>query len=49
MLKTSLVGVPWVEVLGTDGGLEVKIERLPGLDEDEKLLNYFSRQKRAGL
>lgn len=42
MLKTSLVGVPWVEVLGTDGGLEVKIERLPGLDEDEKLSELIS-------
>ena len=42
MLKTSLVGVPWVEVLGTDGGLEVKIERLPGLDEDEKLAELIS-------
>lgn len=42
MLKTSLVGVPWVEVLGTDGGLAVKIERLPGLDEDEKLAELIS-------
>lgn len=42
MLKTSLVGVPWVEVLGTDGVLEVKIERLPGLDEDEKLAELIS-------
>lgn len=42
MLKTSLVGVPWVEVLGTDGGLQVKIERLPGLDEDEKLAELIS-------
>lgn len=42
MLKTSLVGVPWVEVLGTDGGLEVKIERLPGLDEDERLAELIS-------
>ena len=42
MLKTSLVGVPWIEVKGTDGGLEVKIERLPGLDEDEKLAEIIS-------
>lgn len=42
MLKTSLVGVPWIEILGTDGGLEVKIERLPGLDEDEKLAELLS-------
>lgn len=42
MLKTSLVGVPWVEILGNDGVLEVKIERLPGLDEDEKLAELIS-------
>ena len=42
MLKTSLVGVPWIEIQGTDGGLEVKIERLPGLDEDEKLAELIS-------
>lgn len=42
MLKTSLVGVPWIEIKGTDGGLEVKIERLPGLDEDEKLAEILS-------
>ena len=42
MLKTSLVGVPWIEILGTDGGLEVKIERLPGMDEDEKLAELVS-------
>jgi hypothetical protein len=42
MLKTSLVGVPGIEILGTDGGLEVKIERLPGLDEDEKLAELIS-------
>ena len=42
MLKTSLVGVPGIEILGTDGGLEVKIERLPGLDEDEKLAELVS-------
>ncbi len=35
MLKTSLVGVPWVEVLGTDGVRSQNRERLPGLDEDE--------------
>ncbi len=29
-------------VLGTDGGLEVKIERLPGLHEDEKLAELIS-------
>ncbi len=28
------------QVLRTDGGLS-QIERLPGLDEDEKLLNLF--------
>ena len=33
MLKTSLVGVPWIEIQGTDGVLQVKLERLPGLDE----------------
>lgn len=42
MLKTSLVGVPWIEILASDGGLEVKIERLPGLDEDEKLAELIS-------
>ena len=42
MLKTSLVGVPWIEIQGADGGLEVKIERLPGLDEDEKLAEIIS-------
>jgi ABC-type dipeptide/oligopeptide/nickel transport system ATPase subunit len=42
MLKTSLVGVPWVEIQATDGGLEVKIERLPGMDEDEKLAELVS-------
>ena len=42
MLKTSLVGVPWIEIQGTDGVLEVKIERLPGLDEDEKLAELIS-------
>lgn len=42
MLKTTLVGVPWIEIKGTDGGLEVKIERLPGLDEDEKLAEILS-------
>lgn len=42
MLKTSLVGVPWIEIQGIDGGLEVKIERLPGLDEDEKLAELIS-------
>lgn len=42
MLKTSLVGVPWIEILATDGVLEVKIERLPGLDEDEKLAELIS-------
>jgi len=42
MLKTSLVGVPWIEIQGTDGGLEVKIERLPGMDEDEKLAEIIS-------
>lgn len=42
MLKTSLVGVPCIEIQGTDGGLEVKIERLPGLDEDEKLAEILS-------
>lgn len=42
MLKTSLVGVPWIEILARDGVLEVKIERLPGLDEDEKLAELIS-------
>lgn len=42
MLKTSLVGVPWIEIQDTDGGLEVKIERLPGLDGDEKLAEILS-------
>lgn len=42
MLKTSLVGVPWIEIQGTDEVLEVKIERLPGLDEDEKLAELIS-------
>lgn len=42
MLKTSLVGVPWIETVATDGGLEVRIERLPGLDEDEKLAELIS-------
>lgn len=42
MLKTSLVGVPWIEMLASDGVLEVKIERLPGLDEDEKLAELIS-------
>lgn len=42
MLKTSLVGVPWIEILASDGVLEVKIERLPGLDEDEKLSELIS-------
>lgn len=42
MLKTSLVGVPWIEIQGTDGVLQVKIERLPGLDEDEKLAELIS-------
>lgn len=42
MLKTSLVGVPWIEILASDGGLAVKIERLPGLDEDEKLAELIS-------
>lgn len=42
MLKTSLVGVPWIELLASDGVLEVKIERLPGLDEDEKLAELIS-------
>lgn len=42
MLKTSLVGVPWIELLARDGVLEVKIERLPGLDEDEKLAELIS-------
>ncbi len=30
------------EVLGTDVKLEVKIERLPGLDEDVKLAELIS-------
>ena len=42
MLKTSLVGVPWIEIQGSDGGLEVRIERLPGLGEDEKLAELIS-------
>lgn len=42
MLKTSLVGVPWIEILASDGVLEVKIERLPGLDEDGKLAELIS-------
>ena len=42
MLKTTLVGVPWIELLASDGVLEVKIERLPGLDEDEKLSELIS-------
>ncbi|OFQ07343.1 hypothetical protein HMPREF2957_00250, partial [Streptococcus sp. HMSC062D07] len=42
MLKTSLVGVPWIELLASDGVLEVKIERLPGLDEDERLAELIS-------
>lgn len=42
MLKTTLVGVPWIELLARDGVLEVKIERLPGLDEDEKLAELIS-------
>jgi hypothetical protein len=42
MLKTSLVGVPWIEILASDGVLEVKIERLPGLDEDEQLAELIS-------
>lgn len=42
MLKTSLVGVPWIEILASDGVLQVKIERLPGLDEDEKLAELIS-------
>lgn len=42
MLKTSLVGVPWIEILESDGVLEVKIERLPGLDEDERLAELIS-------
>lgn len=42
MLKTSLVGVPWIEILASDGVLEVKIERLPGLDEDERLAELIS-------
>ena len=42
MLKTSLVGVPWISIQGTDEVLEVKIERLPGLDEDEKLAELIS-------
>ena len=42
MLKTSLVGVPWIEILASDGVLTVKIERLPGLDEDEKLAELIS-------
>ena len=42
MLKTSLVGVPWIEIQGTDGVLQVKIERLPGLDEDERLAELIS-------
>lgn len=42
MLKTTLVGVPWIEILASDGVLEVKIERLPGLDEDEKLAELIS-------
>lgn len=42
MLKTSLVGVPWIEILASDGVLEVKIERLPGLDEDEKIAELIS-------
>ena len=42
MLKTSHVGVPWIEILESDGVLEVKIERLPGLDEDEKLAELIS-------
>lgn len=42
MLKTSLVGVPWIEIQGTDGVLQVKIERLPGLDEDGKLAELIS-------
>lgn len=42
MLKTSLVGVPWIEILASDGVLAVKIERLPGLDEDEKLAELIS-------
>ena len=42
MLKTTLVGVPWIELLARDGVLEVRIERLPGLDEDEKLAELIS-------
>ncbi len=45
--RLLLVGVPWAEVLGTDK--EVKIERLPGLDEDEKLAELISVATRKAL
>ncbi len=44
--KTSLVIIPWVEVLRLMG-VRSQIENLPGLDEDEKLAGtYFSSDKK---
>lgn len=42
MMKTTEIGVPDVEVFENYGEIACKIERLPALDEDEKLAELLS-------
>lgn len=42
MMKTTEIGVPDVEVFENCGEIACKIERLPALDEDEKLAELLS-------
>jgi hypothetical protein len=42
MMKTAEIGVPDVEVLESREGLACKVERLPALDDEEKLAELLS-------
>lgn len=42
MLRTAEIGVPDIEILENREGLACKIERLPALDDDEKLAELIS-------
>lgn len=42
MLRTAEIGVPDIEILENREGLACKIERLPSLDDDEKLAELIS-------
>ncbi len=48
MLKTSLVGVPWVEVLAELMGLSQNRKITWGLMKMRNLLNFSSDRKRLG-